>query len=155
MEVVGGVASVVNLVQLAAAIIQITAAIIKRVHDAPEDLKALRAQLEIVKILLKETSALQEDHNAAMISTNLRSVLQLTLQSAESFVSRLKVTYSKVTTVTGVKRQFRLASFDGAAARRKLDQLSLLEIHLVASLQLASWYASCPLTLNPDTQSNS
>ncbi len=48
MEVVGGVASIVNLVHLAAAISTVTARLIKRIHGAPAELKALEFHIQFI-----------------------------------------------------------------------------------------------------------
>jgi hypothetical protein len=140
MEVVGGIASVVNLVQLAAAVVQITSTIIKRIHDAPEELQELYAHLQMIHMLLEQSSTLELQLHRSLVSSSLRSVLQFTLNSAESVLKKLDITYRKFRGATGVTRRCRLALFDSAAVQKKLNQLMLLEHHLAVLIQVACLY---------------
>lgn len=140
MEVVGGIASIVNLVQLAAAVVQITGTIIKRIHDAPEELQELYTHLQIIHMLLEQTSTLELQLHQSLVSSSLRSVLQFTLKSIESVLKKLDITYRKFRGATGVTHRCRLALFDSAAVQKKLNQLMLLEHHLAVLIQLACLY---------------
>src|SRR5436190_12272355 len=89
MEVVGGVASIVNLVQLAAAVSIVTARLIKRIHGAPAELNALQFHIQFIHTLLEELTELEERLNTSLLTARVRSLLRHTLESADELVKKV------------------------------------------------------------------
>ena len=138
MEVVGGVASIVNLVHLAAAISTVTARLIKRIHGAPAELKALEFHIQFIHTLLEELAELEERLNTSLLTARVRSLLRHTLESAEGLVKKVDRTAEKYSSENGIRGRIRFGLFDGVALQEILNQLRFLENHLGLLLQLLS-----------------
>jgi hypothetical protein len=138
MEVVGGIASIVNLVQLAAAVSTVTARLVKRIHGAPAELKALQFHIQFIHTLLEELAELEKRLNTSLLTVRIHSLLRHALESAEKLVKKADRTSEKYNSEKGIRGRIRFGLFDGDALQEVLNQLRILENHIGLLIQLLS-----------------
>jgi hypothetical protein len=138
MEVFGGVASILAIVDIAAKLTKTTASIVLKLKDAPSELAGVRKQVELIKTLLyqvQQSQALQID---PFIPQNVLVSLQTGLKVTEEAIISLQEACVQLPTTDSKRANLRWVFLQKAMVDGLGNRLRNSEIHLGLVLQLIS-----------------
>lgn len=146
MEVVGGVASVVQLVQAAAVLSSAAWKACQRLHDAPNELQALADHLVLVHEELQRIHSASDEGHALLLTVEIRRQIEAALLDARKSVDGLnsitvcvKDSRSLTSRVRWVLKDCKLAAKVLARLQRARERLAFLmdivQLYVAAALR--------------------
>jgi len=123
MEVVSGVASIVNLVQAAGALAKTAWDVYQRLHDAPIELQGLSDRLLLVHDELERIRDGSDDGHASLLTPDTQAQFEAALIDAREGLDDLTAIASKLPDSSSIRSRARWAFKDRKEAGKVLARL--------------------------------
>lgn len=145
MEVVGGVASVLNLVQAAGILTKVAWTACQRLHDAPIELRALAHQLEIVHEELQRLQLACNDGHALLLTADIQKQFEAALIEAREALDKLDGITTFIKDPAKISSRVRWVLKDRKVATKVLYRVERAKERLGFMINIASLYVANPL----------
>lgn len=140
MEVVGGVASVLNLVQAAGLLTKVAWNTCQRLHDAPKELRELTHQLAICHDELQRVHLARNDGHALLLAADIRKQFEAALAEAREALDELDGISTCIKDPAKIASRVRWVVKDRKLATKVLDRLESAKERLGFMINILNLY---------------
>lgn len=147
-EVIGVVASVSTLIKGAAFLAGATRELAKKFQDAPEELRAIAAQLLILKKDLEQIKRMEDEALTVLLADDVREEINSALRQARDAVAKIDSICVNALGNIRFKARARWINKDHKLVEELLSRPRLARDRMMFLLQILSWSVQQPVALN-------
>jgi hypothetical protein len=137
MEVLGGTASIIALLELTAILVKSSTNLWWRLKDAPKDLDGIRRELERITVILREIQNLQNSPSSPAVPQAILDSLQISLRQTSDVIRAFQDDF-KDFPLDGWKARIYWASIGHKKIKKREDLLRSTKENLSLHLNLLS-----------------